>query len=49
MDRIERIFPGGIPKAVGPYSPVTAIGDIIFISGQIPINPETNNIDSEDI
>lgn len=49
MERIERIFPGGIPKAVGPYSPVTAVGDLLFISGQIPINPETNNIDSEDI
>jgi 2-iminobutanoate/2-iminopropanoate deaminase len=49
MDRIERIFPGGVPKAVGPYSPVTAVGDLIFISGQIPINPETGNIDSEDI
>jgi 2-iminobutanoate/2-iminopropanoate deaminase len=38
-----------LPDAVGPYSPVTAIGDLIFVSGQIPINPKTNKIDSEDI
>jgi 2-iminobutanoate/2-iminopropanoate deaminase len=49
MHRVERIFPDFLPKAVGPYSPVTAVGDMLFISGQIPINPETGNIDSEDI
>lgn len=49
MERIERIFPENIPKAAGPYSPVTAVGDMLFISGQIPINPQTGNIDSEDI
>lgn len=49
MDRVERIFPTNIPKAVGPYSPVTAFGDLLFISGQIPLNPQTGNIDSEDI
>lgn len=48
MERIERIFPGGL-KVVAPYSPVTAVGDLLFISGQIPLNPETGNIDSEDI
>lgn len=49
MDRIERIFPGGLPKAVGPYSPVTSVGDLLYISGQIPINPETNAVDSDEI
>lgn len=49
MERIERIFPEGVPKAVGPYSPVTAVGDLLFISGQIPINPVTNAVDSDDI
>lgn len=49
MEKVERIFPEGVPKAVGPYSPVTAVGDLLFISGQIPINPETNAVDSDDI
>jgi 2-iminobutanoate/2-iminopropanoate deaminase len=39
MDKVDRIFPDNLPKAVGPYSPVTAVGDLLFISGQIPINP----------
>jgi 2-iminobutanoate/2-iminopropanoate deaminase len=49
MERVERIFPDNIPKAVGPYSPVTAVGDLLFISGQIPINPQTNEVDQKDI
>jgi enamine deaminase RidA (YjgF/YER057c/UK114 family) len=36
---VQRTFPEGIPKAIGPYSPVTSIGNLIFVSGQIPINP----------
>lgn len=43
------MFPSGIPKAIGPYTPVTAIGDLIFVSGQIPINPETGAIDHDNI
>ncbi len=39
---ITRVFPEGIPKAIGPYSPVTTVGHMVFVSGQIPINPETN-------
>lgn len=49
MDRVERIFPQGVPKVVGPYTPVTAVDNLLFVSGQIPLNPETNSIDSNDI
>ena len=49
MDRLERIVPSNIPKAIGPYFPVTAFGDLIFVSGQIPINPQTGNIDQDNI
>lgn len=49
MDRVERVFPEGLPKAIGPYSPVTAVGELLYISGQIPINPETGNVDQNDI
>ena len=49
MERLERIIPDNLPKAVGPYYPVTAVGDLLFISGQIPINPETNAVDHNDI
>lgn len=30
------------PKAIGPYEQGIKIGSFIFTSGQIPINPETN-------
>jgi len=32
------------PAAVGPYSQGIKLGDILFVSGQIPINPETGDI-----
>jgi 2-iminobutanoate/2-iminopropanoate deaminase len=32
------------PKAIGPYSQATEVNGIIFISGQIPVNPETGII-----
>jgi 2-iminobutanoate/2-iminopropanoate deaminase len=49
MQKVERIFSEGLPKAIGPYSPVTSVGDLLFISGQIPINPLTGNVDQNDI
>ena len=32
------------PKAIGPYSQAILAGNTLYISGQIPINPETGNI-----
>lgn len=37
------------PKAIGPYSAYTESGDLVFISGQLPLNPNTMEFDSEDI
>lgn len=28
------------PKAIGPYSQAIQVGDLIFTSGQIPLNPK---------
>ena len=30
------------PLAIGPYSQAIKVGNLLFISGQISINPETN-------
>jgi len=30
------------PSAIGPYSQAIKIGDLLFLSGQISISPETN-------
>ncbi|AIY84887.1 reactive intermediate/imine deaminase [Clostridium baratii] len=35
------------PEALGPYSQAIKIGDMIFTSGQIPINPETKELVTE--
>jgi len=32
------------PKAVGPYSQAVEVNGFLFISGQIPINPETGSM-----
>ena len=37
------------PAAIGPYSQAIAVGDLIFTSGQIPINPESGNVEAEGI
>lgn len=40
-DKRRVISVTGAPKAIGPYSQGIAVGDLIFFSGQIAIDPET--------
>jgi len=37
------------PAAIGPYSQAIVIGDLVYTSGQIPINPASGQIDADDI
>ncbi len=37
------------PKAIGPYSAYTVAGDLVFISGQLPLDPETMEFAGKDI
>ena len=37
------------PAPIGPYSQAVKTGDLLFISGQVCINPETNELISGDI
>lgn len=46
---IERITTPGAPAPRGPYSPAVRAGDYIFVSGQIPVNPITNQTKLGDI
>ena len=32
------------PKAIGPYSQAVRTGDLLYISGQIPVNPATGEV-----
>ncbi len=34
------------PGAIGPYSQAIVAGNLVFTSGQIPINPATGNVDA---
>lgn len=37
------------PAAIGPYSQAVAVGNLVFTSGQIPLNPETGLIEGDSI
>jgi 2-iminobutanoate/2-iminopropanoate deaminase len=39
---IERLSPPGVAAPRGPYSPAVRAGGFIYVSGQIPIDPVTN-------
>ena len=32
------------PKAIGPYSQAVVVNDLLYVSGQIPIDPETGEL-----
>ncbi len=40
----KQIATGRAPKAVGPYSQAVSTGGFLFVSGQIPLDPETGKI-----
>ncbi len=37
------------PKAIGPYSQAISSGTLVFLSGQIPLNPKSGNIEGKTI
>lgn len=37
------------PAPIGPYSQAVKAGNLLFISGQVAINPATNNVEAADI
>lgn len=39
----QRIQTANAPQAIGPYSQGIRAGDLVFASGQIPIDPATGN------
>ncbi len=45
----KKIETNKAPAAIGPYSQAMVAGNLVFTSGQIPINPESGNIDAQDI
>jgi 2-iminobutanoate/2-iminopropanoate deaminase len=40
----QAITAPGAPKALGAYSPAIRAGNLLFISGQIPLDPASGNL-----
>ncbi|MAZ58648.1 MAG: reactive intermediate/imine deaminase [Flavobacteriales bacterium] len=45
----QQILSNNAPTPIGPYSQAIKSGNMIFISGQIAINPKTNELVNENI
>ena len=46
---IKKVATDKAPAAIGPYSQAIVCGDMVFTSGQIPINPANGNIEATTI
>lgn len=46
---IEIVSTENAPSAIGPYSQAVKTGNMVFCSGQIPIDPQTGEFVSNDI
>lgn len=40
----SKISTPNAPKAIGPYSQAIVVGDMVYTSGQIPLDPESGSI-----
>lgn len=45
---IQEIHTTDAPGAVGPFSQAIKVGDLLFVSGQLPIDPATGAFASDD-
>ena len=45
----EIISTENAPQAIGPYSQAVKAGNLMFISGQIPLNPKTGDLVSDSV
>ena len=45
----EALIPPGFPPAIGPYSPAIKVGNTVYLSGSIPMDPATGQMLTGDI
>ncbi len=45
----QTIHTPNAPEAIGPYSQATVVGNLVFTSGQIAINPATGTVEATTI
>ncbi|NHN31090.1 RidA family protein [Paenibacillus agricola] len=46
---MKTVYTENAPQAIGPYSQAVKAGTFLFLSGQIPVNPATNEVVEKDI
>ena len=46
---MEIIHTNQAPEAIGPYSQAIRVGNVLYSSGQIAINPATGTVEATDI
>ena len=46
---MEKIETTKAPGAIGPYSQAIRVNNLVFVSGQLPIDPETGAFPSDDV
>ena len=46
---MKKIMTKEAPAAIGPYSQAIQVDNLLFASGQIPINPETGAVEAQGI
>ena len=44
-----KISTANAPAAIGPYSQAIVVGNMVYTSGQIAINPASGNIEASDV
>ncbi|MBA3262005.1 MAG: RidA family protein [Thermoleophilaceae bacterium] len=49
MPNRQSVSTGSAPAAIGPYSQGMRVGDLLFCSGQIPLEPSTGELVKDDI
>ncbi len=46
---MEIVYTKNAPEAIGPYSQAIKVGNLVYTSGQIPIDPVTGNVEATTI
>ncbi len=46
---MEKVYTKNAPDAIGPYSQAVKVGNLLYTSGQIAINPATGAVEATDI
>jgi 2-iminobutanoate/2-iminopropanoate deaminase len=49
MTTLEQVHSNSAPAAIGPYSQAIKAGPMVFLSGQIPLDPKSMEIVSDDV